>query len=153
MISKQENTRTHGTSKPFLRPANLVLVFLGGAAGTAGRQGLGLLLPVVDGFPIAIFVANILGAFLLGLLLEALARRGHDVARRQRLRLLLGTGFMGGFTTYSALATDSMLMFTSGAAGMALFYAMLTLVVGGLATWTGIVTGSKLTAERVGGRN
>lgn len=46
-----------------------------------------------------------LGAFLLGGIVEALSRRPDD-ERHRRIRLLLGTGFCGGLTTYSAFALD-----------------------------------------------
>lgn len=134
-----------------LNLGSLLLVFLGGAAGTGCRQALGLLLPAAGGFPIAIFAANMLGAFLLGLLLEALAHGGRDEGRRRRLRLLLGTGFMGGFTTYSALATDSMLMFASGAVLPALGYALPTVICGALATWCGIAVATRHAARTAGG--
>ncbi|MGJ3404746.1 CrcB family protein [Glutamicibacter sp. Je.9.36] len=135
----------------FLNPRFLLLVFLGGAAGTACRQGLGLLLPDPGGFPLAIFLANMLGAFLLGLLLEALSHPGHDEPKHHRLRLLLGTGFLGGFTTYSALATGSMQMFASGAALHALGYALFTVFFGALATWCGIAAGARRMARKSGG--
>src|SRR5699024_11239433 len=57
--------------------------------------------------PVGTFLANISGAFLLGLLVESLSRRGADHGRRRDLRLLLGTGLLGGYTTYSALANDT----------------------------------------------
>ncbi|RWZ83381.1 fluoride efflux transporter FluC [Glutamicibacter sp. HZAU] len=134
-----------------LAPGSLLLVFLGGAAGTAVRQGLGLLLPSAGGFPIAIFAANMLGAFLLGLLLEALSHGGGSEGRHRRLRLLLGTGFMGGFTTYSALATDSMLLFSSSAVLPALAYALPTVICGALATWCGIALAARRAARTAGG--
>ncbi|MGH3652565.1 fluoride efflux transporter FluC [Glutamicibacter sp.] len=137
--------------RSYLNPRLLLLVFIGGAAGTACRQALGMLLPAVGSFPVAIFTANMLGAFLLGMLLEALSRRGPDECKRRRLRLLLGTGFMGGFTTYSALATDSMQMFASGAALPALGYALLTVFFGALATWCGIAAAAKRVARKSGG--
>ena len=135
-----------------LNPGFLLLVFLGGTAGTACRQALGMLLPAVGDIPVAIFLVNMLGAFLLGLLLEALSRGGRDEGRRRRLRLLLGTGFLGGFTTYSALATDSMLLYASGAALPAAAYGLLTVLCGALATWCGIAVAARSAVRKQGGR-
>jgi CrcB protein len=76
--------------------------------------------------------------------LETLASRGPDDGRRRRLRLLLGTGVLGGFTTYSALATETGLLLTDGRAGAALLYALGTVIVGALASWAGIGAGRAL---------
>lgn len=121
-----------------LRLPYLGLALLGGTAGTAAREALGLLLPPGYGIPFAIFTVNVIGAFLLGLLLDALARRGPDEGRRRRMRIVIGTGFMGGFTTYSALATDTAVLIGDGAPSVGLVYAIATVLLGGLATWAGI---------------
>ena len=126
-----------------LRWRYLGLVFLGGTAGTALREALSLVLP--DGrLPVATLGINLLGALLLGLLLEVLVRRGLDVGARRTARLLLGTGLLGGFTTYSALATETTLLVHDGAIGLAVGYALGTVLLGGVATWLGIVLGAAL---------
>jgi CrcB protein len=125
-----------------LRPVHIALVAVGGTAGTAARQALSLAVPPVGGVPVAILGINLVGAFLLGLLLEALARRGPDAGRRRHLRLLLGTGFCGGFTTYSSLAATSAMLLATGATGAAVLYGLATVVVGGVATWAGIACGA-----------
>lgn len=126
------------------RPSALALVFVGGMLGTAVREALSLAIPPVAGVPVAIGGINLLGAFLLGVLLEGLARRGPDQGRRRVLRLLLGTGFMGGFTTYSALATDASSLIGQGSAGPGLVYAALTLVLGALASFAGVAVATAL---------
>ncbi|MGO2550911.1 fluoride efflux transporter FluC [Glutamicibacter arilaitensis] len=145
-------TSQNSAPRVYLRLGLLLLVFLGGALGTAARQALGMLFPEASVVPVSIFIANILGAFLLGMLLEALSRRGRDVGRRRSLRLLLGTGFMGGFTTYSALATGTMQLLRSGAMPWALAYPLGTVILGALATWCGIAVGAKWAARSPGGR-
>lgn len=128
-------------SRPIhLRLPYLGLALIGGTFGTAAREALTLLLPPAGGIPYAIFAINILGAFLLGLLLDALARQGPDEGRRRRMRIMIGTGFMGGFTTYSALALDTANLLGDGSAGLGIVYAAGTLLIGGLATWAGIAT-------------
>lgn len=87
-----------------MRPAALGLVLVGGAAGTLIRAEVGHVLPHGP-FPWATFAVNMIGAFLLGGIVEALAQRPDD-ERHRRIRLLLGTGFCGGLTTYSAFALD-----------------------------------------------
>ncbi|WP_231391730.1 fluoride efflux transporter CrcB [Arthrobacter sp. 35W] len=121
----------------------LALVAAGGAVGAASREALSLAIPAVGGIPLAIAIINIAGAFLLGLLYEAVARRdpGEPVARN--LKLLLGTGFCGGFTTYSTLAVDTALLNHHGQVGTAVLYAVGTVLLGAVATWLGIVAGSR----------
>lgn len=118
--------------------SSILLVLVGGTAGTAAREALSLAIPPVGGMPVAIFLINIVGALFLGALLEALSRRGPDAGRRRSLRLLLGTGFAGGFTTYSALAVDTGVLLTGGDAFVGVLYALATVAVGALATVTGI---------------
>lgn len=130
----------------YLRPGAVCLVLLGGTAGTAAREALSLAFPPVGGVSYATVGINLTGAFLLGLLLDALVRRGPDRGRRQRLRLGLGTGFCGGFTTYSALATDTARLLGDGAAGAGVAYALGTVLLGAVATWAGIAVAA--TAHR-----
>lgn len=89
-------------------------------------------------WPVAIFFINIIGAFLLGLLLQALLHRGKDEGGRRILRLLIGTGFLGAFTTYSSLATGVILLAHDNAVVSAVSYATVSVVVGVIACMLGI---------------
>lgn len=128
---------------PHLRPAALGLVFLGGSAGTLARFGLAEALPAPAGLPLPVLLINLTGAFALGLLLEVLARRGPDTGGRRAARLLLGTGFLGGFTTYSALAVDSAVLVGAGRAVEGIAYLVLSVLLGLAATAVGIAVGSR----------
>jgi CrcB protein len=86
---------------------NLTLIFLGGGIGSAlrygvGRVGLALAGP---GFPAGTLAVNVIGCLAMGALIEWLALRdaGIDVSTK----LFLTTGLLGGFTTFSAFALDS----------------------------------------------
>ncbi|MBD0022446.1 CrcB family protein [Gordonia pseudamarae] len=134
---------TAGAARPaHLRPDCIGAVFVGGCCGVAARAALVEAFSAGDAIPWAVFVINIVGAFALGVLLEALVRRGPDIGGRRLLRMLLGTGFMGGFTTYSALATDTADLLSSGAVGGGVGYALGTVIVGAAFTWAGIVVGA-----------
>ena len=96
------------------------------------------------------WIATGLEAAGLGALLEHLARRGPDVGRRRALRVTLGTGFCGGFTTYSALANDTDGLLRSGLVGHALAYAVGTLVLGLAAGALGILVARRRPASSGG---
>jgi CrcB protein len=135
--------------RPAARPiAELSLVALGGAIGTLARYGAAVSVGDIGQLPLGILLINLSGAFGLGVLLELLALRGDDTGARRRLRLLLGTGVLGGFTTYSLLATDMAVMLRQGELVIGLFYGLLTLVGGGLASWFGILIAKKLHMRR-----
>lgn len=146
------NETSRGPLSPVhLHPRYLVIVAIGGAMGTALRELISLASPPVLGVSTATFAINVLGALLLGAFLESLSRRGVDEGRRRTVRLLLGTGALGGFTTYSALAVDSATLISTDHAGVGLAYAVTTVVIGAMATWTGIVAAAALHRARQGG--
>ncbi len=89
---------------------NYFLVALGGALGASGRHGLSVLTLrwFGPGFPMGTLLANIIGSALMGLLIGWLAFRGaHNT---QAIRLFVGVGILGGFTTFSAFSLESFLM-------------------------------------------
>ena len=135
-----------------VRRSEILLVFAGASVGTATRLAVSLALPREGSLPLAILLINLCGAFALGWLLTSLATRGPENSRRKKLRLLLGTGFMGGFTTYSALATDTMLLLTQGDAKTGLLYALGTVLFGALATWCGMLVGARTRTDPQGGK-
>ena len=114
-------------------------VVLGGFFGAPACYGVAEALPSgPSGFPVATFVTNLAGAFMLGVLLETLVRRGDDRGTRRTLRLLLGTGFLGAFTTYSTLAVDTDLLVRSHRFLVAAGYAVGTVLIGAMCTVIGI---------------
>ncbi|KTR77320.1 hypothetical protein NS234_08505 [Microbacterium oxydans] len=111
----------------------ILLVAAGGTAGTAARLGLGLMLPDVGGFPVAVLVANVVGALLIGLLAARLPATAE-------LRLALGTGVLGGFTTYSAFMTGTLSLWAD-APVIAVAYAVGSLTLGLAAAALGLRLG------------
>lgn len=118
------------------------IVAAGGVLGTLSRYGLGLLIPAPGAWPLPTLIINVSGALALGALLEGLSRRGPDVGNRRVLRLALGTGFLGAFTTYSTLALDAVHLFAADAAPAAAGYLGASLVGGAAATTAGIWLGA-----------
>jgi CrcB protein len=87
---------------------------------------------------VATLLENVVGAFLLGALLEALVRRGDETPGVRRVRLGVGTGFLGGFTTFSSLAIEAERLLADGAVGTAVGYVSVSLVLGFLACLAGV---------------
>ncbi|HJG45468.1 fluoride efflux transporter FluC [Corynebacterium variabile] len=125
--------------QPHLRPRLILAVILGGMVGVATREALILAFPY-DDVPWIVGVINIAGAFLLGFLLDLLPRFGPDTGGRRVLRLFVGTGVLGGFTTYSALATDAASLTSDGLPLAGLGYALVSVIVGVLAGAAGMRT-------------
>ena len=116
-----------------------MVVWLGGTVGTAVRV-FSTPSPAPTAFPVATFAVNVVGAGVLGLLVERLARRPSS-PRGRGLSLLVGTGFLSGFTTSSALAVDTVQLVRLGEISLATAYALGTLLLGAAATWLGVVVG------------
>ena len=93
---------------------------------------------------------NLAGAFALGFLLEVFLRLGRG-ANGMRLRLFLGTGMLGGFTSYSALAEAVTALTASGAVLQAMLYGFGTVLLGGIASWAGITVAALVRKPRVSG--
>ncbi len=145
-----DDTRTSRPRPVHLRPAYLALVFAGGTLGTLARYLLSLVIPAWGGMPVPTFVINVTGAFLLGWLLRSLSHHGPDHGARRSLRLVLGTGFLGGYTTYSAFAVDVDGLIASADLGAAAVYGLATVVVGAAASFAGIALGFSLPRRRRG---
>lgn len=132
-----------------LDPLLVGVVAVGGAVGTLARYGvIHVLHPASDGLPVATLTENLLGAFLLGLLLEALLRGGPENGRRRVLRLGLGTGVLGGFTTYSSLALEVRTLAADGHAGLAAAYGLGSVALGLVTCLLGVLLGTRLGRRR-----
>ena len=112
------------------------LVMVGGAVGAALRFALSRAVPVVAGvWPWATFAANVLGSFLMGALAFWLVRKG---AQGEQVRLLLGVGVLGGFTTFSAFSLEIGQMIENGQLAMAFGYAIASVLVALTALFAGM---------------
>lgn len=113
-----------------------LLVFLGGGVGSVLRYVVTRFLNnPTTGVPYGTFLVNIIGSFLIGIIL-GLALKNE--ALNQNHTLLLATGFCGGFTTFSAFAYENHLFLKSGNLTLLFGYTIASIVVGLLAVFLGI---------------
>lgn len=110
-------------------------VAVGGALGAAARYGLAVLWPTAPtGLPWATLTTNVVGCALLGALMQTIAVR---IAPHRLLRPFLGTGVLGGFTTFSTYAVETRHLFAIGKVWLAGGYAFGTLAAALSAVWLG----------------
>lgn len=102
-----------------------IWIFIGGGLGACSRYGLGTLIARWSGaaFPLNTLLINVTGSFLIGLIATLLLDRG---VTNPAWRWALITGFLGGYTTFSAYSYETVQLFEAGRGGRALLY-----VVGG----------------------
>ncbi len=86
-------------------------------------------------FFLSTFAVNIIGCFLIGLLLGAL---GQSVHTNQDLKVLFITGFCGGYTTFSAFAAENVHLMQNNSYWVAMLYIGLSIITGLLAVWLGL---------------
>jgi CrcB protein len=108
---------------------NVFLVAAGGAIGAAMRHlvNLGALRWLGPGFPWGTLSVNVVGSLAMGLLTGWLTRRVGGSS--DELRLLLATGVLGGFTTFSAFSLDVAMLWDRGDAGLAATYAAVSVLL------------------------
>lgn len=109
-----------------------VAVFVGGLLGGLAREGLTTVWPGGT-IPWATLTINVVGAFLLAVVAEVVTARSlhrHPVIAVRVVRPLFGTGFCGGFTTFSSLAVALDVLTRDGRPAAAGAYLGLSLVLG-----------------------
>ena len=112
---------------------------LGGALGALARWGVARALPSSPaGWPWSTLLVNLTGCLLLGLLLAALFARHPD---HPWLRPFLGTGVLGGYTTFSTFAVDVVRLADAGAWPVAVGYLLVSVAGGVLAAAAGVRLG------------
>ena len=117
-------------------------VALGGAIGSVLRYQLGRGMTLwlgpqaVTAFPWATLTVNLIGSLAMGVLAGWLARHGESA---EQLRLLLGVGLLGGFTTFSAFSLEMMVLVERGQAAQAFLYAAVSVLAGLSALYIGLI--------------
>lgn len=138
--------KKHTFAKPkhSKQPMKTVLfIFLGGGTGSIARYTIQLWVnksfPCTH-FPLATFIINIFGSFLIGLFFALSARfnLSHET------RLLLIAGLCGGFTTFSAFSNENLHLLKDGLYGSFFYYVVFSIALGIAGTFAGNWTGNHL---------
>ena len=126
---RQGNRGSHGRAEATM----LATIAVGGATGAAARYLIGQGWPTPAGaFPVSTLAINVLGCALIGVLMVLIT----EVWSRQRLiRPFLGTGVLGGFTTFSTYTVEIQQLVAGAHVDIALLYLALTPIGALLAVW------------------
>jgi CrcB protein len=117
-----------------------MMVGVGGFLGAIARFGLAAYIGNKMGtrFPYGTFVINISGSFLIGLILTLLTERTH---LSPNWRYLIPVGFIGAYTTFSTFEYETLRVFQDGQAAVAFLNVGLSVCIGFIAVWLGVVVG------------
>ena len=130
-----------------------IAVAIGGVIGASARYGIDLLLPTAtDQWPLATFLINLTGAFILGMVIEAATAFAPDhgaSAFARRLRPFLVTGVLGGYTTFSSYMVETHQLMLAGRVPLAMLYLFGSLLAGLLLVVLGMALGRRLFAREL----
>ena len=120
------------------QPLAILAVALGGAAGSVARYlvNLAFVARLGSGFPWATFTINVTGSFLIGVVMQIAASR---LGMSPYVRVLLATGVLGGFTTFSSFSFEALTLGSGGAIMASVLYVVGSVVLGVLAAFGGVV--------------
>jgi CrcB protein len=122
--------------------ARCLVVGLGGFLGAIARYSIGVWIDTLwrRDFPLATFLVNVSGCFILGFFLTLAAER---MSITPWMRLLVATGFVGAYTTFSTFEYETQRLTTTGAFGWALVNVLTSVVAGYAAVQLGVALGRR----------
>ncbi|MEP2705864.1 MAG: fluoride efflux transporter CrcB [Roseibium sp.] len=118
---------------------HLLLVMLGGGLGAGSRHLVSMITLRLfgAGFPVGTLAVNVVGSLAMGLFIGWLVR--HEVGNLQTLRYFVATGFLGGFTTFSAFSLDTAVLWERGDTQLALTYVLASVVLSIAGVFAGLM--------------
>lgn len=117
---------------------SVILVGIGGGIGSICRYLISWVLTKYfsASFPWGTFISNFLGCLIIGIFMGVLLKSS---SYQHEIQLLFVTGFCGGFTTFSAFASENLQFIQSGQILLTLIYIFSSIVIGLLSVWAGIL--------------
>ncbi|MFJ7975214.1 fluoride efflux transporter CrcB [Peribacillus sp. JNUCC 23] len=113
---------------------NVLAVMIGGFLGAVCRYALGVWIPTNHGFPLGTLLINLFGCLFLGWFLTFMDQKKRI---RPEFTLIIGTGFIGSFTTFSTFSVETIHLFQEGLIFLALLYVLTTTILGLLLAYLG----------------
>ena len=116
---------------------HFLIIFLGGGLGAGMRHltGLAAMRLMGPGYPWGTLIVNIAGSLAMGILIALLGRK---LQVTNEVRLFIATGFLGGFTTFSAFSLDVAVMWERGTVVIAGIYILASVILSLLAVFAGL---------------
>lgn len=114
-------------------------VFIGGGIGSLARYGISKGMSDYSlTFPFATLLANILSCFIAGMVISFIEQK---YISHPTIKVFLLVGFCGGFSTFSALIRESLLMMEEDRAGPMILYNLLSIILGLVSIFSGVWLG------------
>ena len=117
----------------------LILVFIGGGIGSAARYAVTTMVKnlIATSFPFGTLAVNIVGSFLMGIIITIITGKfNYD---SENARLLLTVGFLGGFTTFSSFSIETLTLIENRELFFAISNVAANIIFGLIAAWFGII--------------
>lgn len=121
----------------------ILLVGLGGAMGSILRYSTTLIAEKwhLNNAFIATLIVNLIGCLLIGIFFSSFENKGII---DNNLKLLLITGFCGGYTTFSTFSLENIQLIQSGQIAQAVLYILTSVLIGIVAVWAGLSLGKSI---------